>query len=44
MLRRETHLKMQTLWALPDKALETILGLAILSGVQSIAIIVMVIL
>ena len=44
MLRRETHLKVQTLWTLPDRALQVILWLAILSGVQSIAIILMVIL
>ena len=44
MLRRETHLKLQRLYTVPDTALEVILGLAMLSGVQSIAIIVMVIL
>ena len=44
MLRRETHLKVQTLYTRPDKALELILGLAMLSGVQSIIILLMVIL
>lgn len=42
MLRRETHLKVQTLYTRPDKALEVILGLAMLSIVQSAIIILLV--
>lgn len=44
MLRRETHLKVQRLYTRPNQALELILALALLSGVQSIIIILMVIL
>ena len=44
MLRRETHLKVQRLYTRPDRALELLLGVAMLSGVQSIIIILMVIL
>jgi hypothetical protein len=42
MLSRETHLKVQRLYTRPNQALELILGLAMLSGVQSIIIILMV--
>tara|TARA_R110000787_G_scaffold126581_2_gene237921 strand:- start:782 stop:916 length:135 start_codon:yes stop_codon:yes gene_type:complete len=44
MLRLETHLKLQRLYTVPDTALEVILGLAMLSAVQSIIIILLVIL
>tara|TARA_R110000744_G_scaffold88769_2_gene172917 strand:- start:192 stop:419 length:228 start_codon:yes stop_codon:yes gene_type:complete len=43
MLRRETHLKLQRLYTVPDTALEVILALVFMSVVQSIIIILIVI-
>ena len=43
MLRRETHLKVQTLYTRPDRALALILALVFMSVVQSIIIILIVI-